>query len=177
MDIVILLNTVTSANVRMDTKENIVQVWILQYSVQTWRCCVTFTFILCAIYKHVILRYIKILADKKKRINFITHVLSFTFTHSFKIFLVLSILDVDYCYDHQCQHGHCHALKDGYQCKCKDGYKGKYCQGKLPWNCYINWIYHHRYYQFDRRKSYSCSYFLRKFNVENLVFLRIFQYK
>lgn len=41
----------------------------------------------------------------------------------------LESADVDYCYGHLCKHGYCDPLESGYQCKCKDGYKGKYCQG------------------------------------------------
>lgn len=35
----------------------------------------------------------------------------------------------DHCYGNKCQYGHCNPLAVGYECKCKDGYKGKYCKG------------------------------------------------
>lgn len=47
---------------------------------------------------------------------------------------------LDHCYGNECQYGECNALKIGYECKCKDGYKGKYCQGKRKENIFIRFI-------------------------------------
>lgn len=51
----------------------------------------------------------------------------------YKILIIYSyflLLGLDHCYGNKCEYGECNALPMGYQCKCKDGYKGKYCQGK-----------------------------------------------
>lgn len=35
----------------------------------------------------------------------------------------------DHCYGNKCEYGDCQQLTVGYQCNCKNGYKGKYCKG------------------------------------------------
>lgn len=47
------------------------------------------------------------------------------------IFTICS--EIDYCYEHECDHGDCKALESGYECQCKNGFTGKYCRGKYDW--------------------------------------------
>ncbi|RDD36868.1 Neurogenic locus notch-like protein 3 [Trichoplax sp. H2] len=35
---------------------------------------------------------------------------------------------IDHCLNNKCMHGRCTANDNGYQCDCKEGYHGKYCQ-------------------------------------------------
>lgn len=46
-----------------------------------------------------------------------------------KQILIPIVVDVDRCYENKCAYGYCHPTEHGYECQCKDGYKGEYCQG------------------------------------------------
>lgn len=37
--------------------------------------------------------------------------------------------EADKCHENKCLHGYCNPTLHGYECQCKEGYKGEYCQG------------------------------------------------
>ena len=47
----------------------------------------------------------------------------------------------DPCKDHQCKKGECRAKEtgQGYECKCKRGYKGQFCEVRSKYQVSKNW--------------------------------------